>query len=113
MEYGEEVFASREEKVMAAKMAFSTEYDRKKCSQGMGGLREKNQIREERKHRFGLWRMIMTVMLFFTFMAAFHFQVSYRGWDEQRIEQVLTDDTKWQKVVAEVSKVVEKIEQRK
>lgn len=100
----------REDKILAAKQAFGTKNVGHRSSSFQSGYEQNFQNQKiERKHQYGLWRFVITVMLFFAFLAGVHFDVSYHGWNRERLEKVLEDDTKWQKIVQEVSNVMESI----
>lgn len=100
----------REDKILAAKMAFD-DYacSRRTYPARSGSVQREEKPQEERKHRYGLWRFVAAVVLFFAFWAGTHYQVSFRGWDSERLNEMLCDDTKWKEVVREVSSVMEHI----
>ncbi len=108
-DYGGRVTTERrQDKILAAKMAFGTGTGGRR---GYLGVTEPEQDfgneRMERKHRYGLWRFGAAVMLFFAFIAGTYFDISFRGWNKERLEKMLADDTRWKQVVREVSNVME------
>lgn len=101
---------SRADKIREAKLSF----------QSSGGLSSLVQTAEKtedfsgdfpfpEKH-YGLYRFFSAVMLFFVLVTAFHFQFSYRGWNQDKIEQVLSDDTNYQKIVKKAETVIKMLE---
>ncbi len=104
---------SRSEKILAARSAFGQD------GQGhsaRGALRtvpsaEKKEIpgKEIPKkdgHYFGIIRMLAAGMAFLALIVAFHFQVSYQGFDRESVEKVLSDDSHWNLLVDEVSETM-------
>lgn len=107
-DYGGRVAGCRQDKVLAAKMAFGASAGGHRRTLGMTEPEQSvGEERVARKHRYGLWRFGAAVILFFAFMAGAHFNVSIRGWNQERLEKMLSDDTKWKQVVREVSNVME------
>ncbi len=109
-DYGGAAAGCRQDKVLAAKMAFGANVSGHRRMPGMteperdlGGEQGKG------RHRYGLWRFVAAVILFFAFLAGTHFNVSIRGWDQERLEKMLSDDTRWKQVVREVSHVMERL----
>lgn len=108
--FSESLAQRREDKILAAKMAFGAGSSSQRSFPMKSGYEQSSQKQqEERKHQYGLWRFVITVMLFFAFMAGSYFDISYHGWNQKKLEKALSDDTKWQKVVREVSNVMEYI----
>lgn len=104
----------REDKILAAKMAFGAGGDSRRTYPARAGFEQiSDEQQPERKHRYGIWRFALSVMLFFAFMAGTHFNISFAGWNQERLEKMLADDTRWKQVVREVSDVMEHIPGRK
>lgn len=108
-EYDGGMAGRRQDKVLAAKMAFGANVAGGHRSYLGATEPEQNygNDRAERKHRYGIWRFGAAVMLFFAFLAGTYFDVSFRGWNKERLEKMLADDTRWKQVVREVSNVME------
>ena len=106
--YEEMMAGRREDKILAAKMAFGAGTGSHRTYPAKSGLEQRTEEqRGERKHRYGLWRFAATVMLFFAFLAGTYFDVSFNGWNKERLEKLLADDTRWKQIVREVSNVME------
>lgn len=111
---GTVVKGRREDKILAAKMAFGAGADSRRTYHAGTGFEQKfDEQPPEGKHRYGLWRFTISVMLFFAFLAGARFHVSFAGWNQERLEKMLADDTRWKQVVREVSNVMEHIPGRK
>ena len=108
-EYGGSVAGRRQDKVLAAKMAFGASAGGHRRTLGMTEPEQDVVDRVESRHRYGLWRFVAAVVLFFAFMAGAHFDVSIQGWNRERLEKMLSDDTRWKQVVREVSHVMERL----
>lgn len=102
------VAGRRQDKVLAAKMAFGASVGGHRRTLGMTEPeQDAGDKRVKGRHRYGLWRFGAAVILLFAFMAGAHFDVSIRGWNQERLEKMLSDDTRWKQVVREVSNVME------
>ena len=113
-ENDETVWGRREDKILAAKIAFGAGGDSRRTYPARAGFEQiSDEQQPERKHRYGLWRFAVSVMLFFAFLAGIHYHVSFAGWNKERLEKMLADDTRWKQVVREVSDVMEHIPGRK
>lgn len=109
-DYGGMAAERRQDKVLAAKMAFGASAGGYRRTLGMTEPEQDVGVeRGKGRHRYGLWRFGVAVVLFFAFLAGAHFDVSIRGWDQERLEKMLSDDTKWKQVVREVSHVMERL----
>lgn len=107
-DYGGTTAERRQDKVLAAKMAFGASAGGHRSY--LGATEPEQNLGNdgrERKHRYGVWRFGAAVMLFFAFMAGTYFDVSFRGWNRERLEKMLADETRWKQVVREVSNVME------
>lgn len=126
----EERQVSRAEKIQQAKSAFThgtspsrgitSGYGRQEMSGGFNESRrdtvplrygitsgsEENLNMEEGRHHFGMLRMVTAGVLFFVLLLAFHFGVSYKGYDRAYVEQVLSDNSHWESLVNQVTQVM-------
>ena len=73
---------------------------------GVTGGSEMNLSMEEGRHHFGMLRMVIAGMLFFVLVFSFHFEISYKGYDKSYVEQVLSDNSKWESLVNQVTQVM-------
>lgn len=109
-DYGGMSAGRRQDKVLAAKMAFGASAGGQRRTLGMTEPeRSGADARARGRHPYGLWRFGAAVILFFAFLAGTHFHVSIGGWDQERLEKMLSDDTRWKQVVREVSHVMERL----
>ena len=67
------------------------------------------QKETEKKHHYGLYRFIMAVMLFCTLICAFRMNVSYKGWNQQRIEEILSDDSSYKRLMDKAQMVMKAV----
>ena len=112
--YEEEVErrVSRSDKILEAKSAFGQEAGRY-----TGGYHRSSRVpahhdgnvplsdREER-HHFGMLRMVIAGVLFFVLVTAFHFQVSYYGFNKENVKKVLADESRWNSLVEQAAEVM-------
>ena len=104
---------SREEKIREAKSCFKSSGS---FSSGSGWKEsteypENDYMDPEPAGRsYGLCRFAAAILLFFILVTAFHFKVSYRGWNRGRIEKVLSDDSHYQYIVKQAEMAIKKIE---
>ncbi|MDD7402748.1 MAG: hypothetical protein SO170_00810 [Butyribacter sp.] len=96
----EENKMSRADKVMQAKTAFLP------GAQASHARRTQNTHAEKKKHSFGLLRMLVAGMLFLLLLTAFHFDISYQKFDREYVKELLADDSKWEKLVNQVTEVM-------
>lgn len=104
---------SRSDKILEAKSAFGQETGRY-----TGGYHRNSRVpsehrdgnvplsdREER-HHFGMLRMVIAGMLFFVLVIAFHFQVSYYGFNKENVKKALADESRWNSLVEQAAEVM-------
>ena len=109
---------SREEKIREAKLSFQPSSFRTESGRtAFSGFTDRDEefsggFPEQKKH-YGLYRFVSAVLLFFMLITAFHFQFSYHGWNREKIEQVLSDDSHYQKLVKQAEMVMKRIEPKK
>lgn len=100
----EERKMSRSDKILEAKSAFVP------GGQSTYTRRTQDTVSERKKHSFGLLRMLVAGMLFLILISAFHFNVSYHGFDKEYVKEALADNSQWEKLVKQVSQVMKHIQ---
>ncbi len=95
---------SRAEKILEAKSAFlpGAQKRYKKERQKTDG--------SEKRHSFFLFRMLAAGALFLLLISAFHFNLSYHGWNKNFVKETLSDGSRWDELVNQVSAVIKQIE---
>lgn len=104
---------SRSDKILEAKSAFGQEtgryaggyYRNNRSSSVHRDGKEPLPDREER-HRFGMLRMVIAGVLFFVLVTAFHFQVSYYGFNKESVKKALADESRWNSLVEQAAEVM-------
>jgi len=99
----EERQISRSEKIQLAKSSFSQGFGRER---GTVNRQEEYPSSWEGRHRFGILRMVTAGVLFFVLVLSFHLQLSYKEYDKEYVEQVLSDDSHWESLVNQVTQVM-------
>lgn len=108
---------SRSDKIMEAKSAFgqNTVGHTRGYSRGNDFLErypasKDTASRQQGKHHFGMLRMVIAGMLFLVLVTAFHFQVSYSGFNKEYLQTVLEDQSHWNHLVDRVTQVMSTIQ---
>lgn len=103
-DYSEERIVSRSDKIQEAKSAFLP------SAKSVYVRRNQGIDAEEKKHSFGLFRMLMAGMLFLILVLAFHFNFSYHGFNKEYVEELLADNSRWEAIVNQVSEVMKNMQ---
>ena len=103
----------REDRLREAKMLFSG--DSFPASEGFSpfsheGYEEMPEEFRRKEGHFSFYRPLFAFLLFVLFVTAVHFQISFRGFDRERIEQVLSDDSHYQMLVKQAEAVIRYLE---
>lgn len=109
---------SRSDRILEAKSAFGQNtgrnargyYSRGSEFSGLSSDRRELVSQEEGKHHFGMLRMVIAGMLFFVLVLAFHFQVSYYGFNKEFVQKALADESHWNSIVNQVTQVMNTIQ---
>lgn len=108
---------SRSDRILEAKSAFAQRegrntrgYTRGNDFSGTYSVPKETLPREEGKHHFGMLRMVIAGMLFFVLVTAFHFQVSYYGFNKESVQELLADESHWNSLVNQVVQVMNTIQ---
>ncbi|RKI40215.1 hypothetical protein D7V86_04465 [bacterium D16-51] len=115
VQYDEEVAeraVSRQDKILEAKSAFGQDV------RYAGGYHRNNRVPPaypdrketlsdgEERHHFGMLRMVIAGVLFFILVTAFHFQVSYYGFNKENVKKALADESRWNSLVEQAEQVM-------
>lgn len=108
---------SRSDRILEAKSAFGQNtgryargYSRGSEFSGLSSDRREPVPQKEGKYHFGMLRMVIAGMLFFVLVLAFHFQVSYYGFNKEYVQKALADESHWNSIVNQVTQVMNTIQ---
>lgn len=118
MERQSEEFISRQQRIAAAKEAFQGHYPisnayRSSNEDGIEQADWKNPTEEsQKKHTFRLLRMMAAGMLFLLLVFAFQNGFSYRGFNQEYVQEMLNDETTWNRLQEQVKKFYFSLEEK-
>ncbi len=111
MESRSEEYISRQQRIAAAKEAFqenqpSKYYDRNPyviSNEQIDGTNVSEEL--PKKHTFRLLRMMAAGMLFLLLIFAFENGFSYHGFDQEYVQEMLNNETTWNRLQEQVKKI--------
>ena len=118
MERQAEEFVSRQQKIAAAKEAFGGN-QLSKVSYGNSYSREVEMVdlkdageELQKKHTFRLLRMMAAGMLFLLLVIAFQNGFSYHGFNQEYVQEMLNDETTWNRLQEQARKFYDSLEEK-
>ncbi len=118
MEGQSEEFISRQQKIAAAKEAFQgNQPSTLSYGNSYGREMERMDIKEpqeelQKRHTFRLLRMMAAGMLFFLLVIAFSNGFSYHGFNQEYVQEILNDETTWNRLQCKVQELYHLMEDK-